>query len=123
MINLPKKFEEIPELNDQLTPPDGDLWSTLKLHRTSSGVIIYNPLNSVQFDIDYSEMQQLNVSKVGIIRWDKLSEYLYGEPSWWYILAQLNNVIDPIAELPDRGDLIYYIDQEVINDVFRQIRL
>ena len=121
-IDLPKKYENIPELNDKLNPSDGSLWNMLKLHRTENRVVIYNPLASVQFDIDISEMPQLKAGKVGIVRWDKLAHYLYANSSLWYILAQLNNITDPITELPDRSDLIYYIDPDVIDNVFRQIR-
>ena len=122
-IDLPKKYEEIPELNDRLTPQDGNLWTTLKLHRTDTGFVIYNPLSSIQFDVDYSDLQQMNTGKVGIVRWDSLAHYLYADSSLWYILAQLNNVIDPIGELPERGDLISYIDREVLEAVFKQIRI
>ena len=121
-LNLPKKYENLPELNDKLNPDNGSIWNMLNLHYTDNKVIIYNPLTSIQFDVDYSQLQQLSVSRIGIVRWDKLANYIYGESSWWYILAQLNNVIDPFAEIPKTKDLIYYIESEVIGDVFKQIR-
>ena len=121
-LKLPFKYTNTPELNNEGAPPDGSVWNMLKLHRTDNGFIIYNPLSSIQFDIDYADLPQLKAGKIGIVRWDNLSVYLYDDPSYWYILAQLNNIIDPISEIPDRSDLLYYIKPDVIEEVFREIR-
>jgi len=122
-LNLPKRYENIPELNDKFIPADGKVWTFLKLHRTSDGFIIYNPLSSIQFDIDLEQLPQLKAGKVGIVRWERLASYLYNDASLWYILAQLNDVIDPIAEIPERQDLIYYIEQDMLDIALREITI
>jgi len=121
-IDLPKQYINIPELNDKPVPADGSFLLTLRFHREGDRGIIYNPLNSIQFDVDLTDLPTYRVGKVGKVRWDKLAYALYGNSALWYILAQLNEVIDPFSELPERKDLIYYIDPAVMNDIFLQLK-
>jgi hypothetical protein len=120
MIDIPKKFKEVKELNNTFSPDFYRIINYQKFHYDGSDNLFYNPLFSLDFDIDYNALPQIQV--VGEKRWDTLFNDLYGQTYGWQILAYLNNVIDPFTEKPASGAFIYYVDPTTMAQIINSLK-
>lgn len=52
--------------------------------------------------------------------WDNISYNVYGTPFLWWIIAMMNNVVNPFEELND-GDFIKYLREEYLYALLRDM--
>ena len=70
MMDTPKTFEQVSELNNEFIPDPYRMINYQKFHHDGSDNVFYNPLFSLDFDVDYNALPQIQV--VGDKRWDTL---------------------------------------------------
>jgi hypothetical protein len=119
-MDIPKKYNQVDSLNNQFLPDPYRIINYQKFHYDSDGAVFYNPLFSLDFDIDYNSLPQIQV--VGDKRWDTLFNDLYGQTYGWQFLAYLNNVIDPFTEKPVSGSYIYYVDSNTMAQIVNSLK-
>ena len=120
MNDLPKNLSQISNIPNSSFPSEYRLINYLKYHYDGAGNVFANPMFSLDFDIDYNSLPQVQV--VGEKRWDVLFRELYRETWGWQFLAYLNNVTDPFTQKPRSGDYIYYLDPVVMQSVIRTLK-
>ena len=120
-IQIPKKFSEVEEFNASLID-EYSILNSLEFYKDSDDFIIYNPLTSLQFNVDLSDLPVYEVKSLSRPRWDLISHQIYGTSQLWYILAQLNEVTNIITDVPSNGEYVYFLESDYINDVLTVIK-
>ena len=120
-IQTPKQLNEVEEFNLNYIDINSIL-NSLEFYKDSDNFIIYNPMTSLSFDVDLSDLPIHEVKDMRKPRWDLVSYQIYGVSEYWYLIAQLNEITDIITQTPSNGDFVYYIEEEYINSILEDIK-
>jgi hypothetical protein len=112
----PEQLDEI----DFVLPLQSSINNHLIHRNDDTGEYWLNPVGNINFIGGNSENLQ-NYQVIMGDNWPLIAHKIYGSAKLWWVLAELNNVLDAFTELPEPGETIKIITPQlmwqVLNDV------
>jgi Base plate wedge protein 53 len=123
-VSIGKSPFDIPGNNILSTSP-----LAMRLVHEIDGKLMYNPIGNINFiGVDESASLPKYEVKQGDT-WPMISYKLYGTTRLWWVIAQVNSVIDPFTDPfvdistgeRSAGNYIKYLPLETVNTIVREV--